>query len=73
MPLGRRRRRSDDNKINHEDMDASGRPKDRDTVHDRVQGLGYCERDKETWFCREGCSGFLDQLSGRRTLFQRFS
>jgi hypothetical protein len=30
-------------------MDASARPKDSDTVHDKVQGLGSCERDKETY------------------------
>ena len=30
-------------------MDANARPKGSDTVHDRVQGLGSCERDKETY------------------------
>jgi hypothetical protein len=39
IPLGRRRRRSDDNKINLKEMDESVRPKDSDTMHDRVQGL----------------------------------
>ena len=49
MPLGRRRRRSDNNKINLKKMDASARPKDSYTVLYRVQGLRSCERDKETY------------------------